>query len=93
MSQERKALNSTAISVMLLLTAEVAEEVGLGFHIDNYYSAGIGAVIVTIVGWVADIALHRAVREGVRRLRDGRGAQQRHVHHPGVGLGPLELGG
>ncbi|MCW2834817.1 MAG: Membrane protein of unknown function [Nocardioides sp.] len=43
--------------LMLLLTAAVAEEVGLGFQVENYYSAGIGAVIVTIVGWIADLAL------------------------------------
>ena len=44
-------------ALMLLLTAEIAENVGLNFQVENFYAAGIGAVIVTIVTWALDAAL------------------------------------
>jgi putative membrane protein len=44
-------------AVMLLLTAGIAEEVGLDFQVDNFYSAGIGSVIVTISVWIVDFFL------------------------------------
>lgn len=44
-------------ALMLLLTAGIAEEVGLDFQVDNFYSAGIGAVIITTVGWLVDFAV------------------------------------
>ncbi|HXH79104.1 phage holin family protein [Nocardioides sp.] len=44
-------------ALMLLLTAEIAENVGLNFQVDGLFSAGIGAVIVTVVTWILDAAL------------------------------------
>lgn len=43
-------------ALMLLLTARLAEEFGLGFHIDAFTDALLGAVVVTVMGWAIRVA-------------------------------------
>ena len=44
-------------ALMLLLTARLADAFDLGFHVDGFWSALVGAVIVTVVGWGVRAAL------------------------------------
>ena len=38
-------------ALMLLLTAKLADAFDLGFHVEGFWNALVGAVIVTVVGW------------------------------------------
>ena len=38
-------------ALMLILTARLADAFDLGFHVDGFWNALVGALIVTIVGW------------------------------------------
>ena len=42
---------------MLLLTSWVADQMGVGFHVDGFWTAVFGAVIVTIVTWGLQLVL------------------------------------
>ena len=44
-------------ALMLMLTAALADAFDLGFHVDGFWSALVGAVIVTVVGWGVRAAL------------------------------------
>src|SRR5215204_3645457 len=44
-------------ALMLMLTAWVADAFDLGFHVDGFWSALVGAIIVTLVGWGVRTAL------------------------------------
>ena len=44
-------------ALMLMLTARLADAFDLGFTVDGFWSALIGALIVTIVGWGVRTAL------------------------------------
>jgi putative membrane protein len=44
-------------ALMLLLTSGIAGALGLGFHVDGFLSALIGAVIISLVSFVLSIAL------------------------------------
>jgi len=44
-------------ALMLLLTSWVSEQIGLGFHVDGFWTAVLGAVIVTIATWLLELAL------------------------------------
>ena len=44
-------------AAMLLLTAAIADGIGLGFEVDGFWTALVGALIVTIVGWGVRTAL------------------------------------
>lgn len=44
-------------ALMLLLTAALARAFDLGFHVDGFWSALVGALIVTVVGWGVRTAL------------------------------------
>jgi len=44
-------------ALMLMLTAKLAGAFDLGFHVDGFWNALLGAVIVTIVGWGVRTAL------------------------------------
>ena len=44
-------------ALMLLLTARLADAFDLGFHVEGFWNALIGAVIVTVVGWGVRTAL------------------------------------
>ena len=38
-------------AVTLMLTAALADAFDLGFHVDGFWNALVGALIVTVVGW------------------------------------------
>ena len=44
-------------ALMLLLTSWIADLLDVPFHVDGFWSALVGAVIVTLVGWGVRIAL------------------------------------
>lgn len=44
-------------ALMLMLTAKVADWFDLGFHVDGFWTALIGSIIVTVVGWGARTVL------------------------------------
>lgn len=44
-------------ALMLLLTAALADAFDLGFHVDGFWNALLGALIVTLVGWGVRTAL------------------------------------
>lgn len=44
-------------ALMLMLTAALADAFDLGFHVDGFWSALVGALIVTLVGWGVRTAL------------------------------------
>ena len=39
------------IALMLMLTAWIAGGVGIGFHVDGFWNALAGSIIITIVNW------------------------------------------
>lgn len=44
-------------ALMLLLTAKLADAFDLGFHVDGFWNALVGAIIVTVAGWGVRLAL------------------------------------
>ena len=44
-------------ALMLLLTAWVSVQAGLGFHVDGFATALIGAVVISIASWVLELVL------------------------------------
>lgn len=44
-------------ALMLMLTAKLADVFDLGFHVDGFWNALVGAVLVTVVGWGARLVL------------------------------------
>jgi putative membrane protein len=44
-------------ALMLLLTAKLAGAFDIGFHVDGFWNALLGSLIVTIVGWGVRTAL------------------------------------
>jgi putative membrane protein len=44
-------------AAMLLLTSWVSEQLGLGFHVDGFWTAVLGAIIITIATWVLELLL------------------------------------
>ncbi|WP_416954703.1 phage holin family protein [Nocardioides sp. T5] len=42
---------------MLLFTAWLADLFDLGFHVDGFWSALVGSIIITVVGWGVRVAL------------------------------------
>ena len=44
-------------ALMLLLTARLADAFDLGFHVDGFWNALLGSIIVTIVGWGVRVAI------------------------------------
>ena len=44
-------------ALMLMLTEWIAEQIGLGFHVDGLWSAVLGAVVITIATWVLELVL------------------------------------
>ncbi len=38
-------------ALMLMLTAALADAFDLGFHVDGFWNALVGALIITVVGW------------------------------------------
>lgn len=44
-------------ALMLMLTSWIAGQVGLGFDVDGFLTAVLGAIVITLVGWVAHLVL------------------------------------
>ena len=44
-------------ALMLMLTAWLADAFDLGFHVDGFWNALVGSLIITVVGWGVRIAL------------------------------------
>jgi putative membrane protein len=42
---------------MLMLTSWLSGQLGLGFHVDGFFTALVGALIITIVTWVLELVL------------------------------------
>lgn len=41
-------------ALMLMLTAWIAGVVGVGFHVDGFWAALLGSIVITVVNWVLD---------------------------------------
>ena len=41
-------------AAVLLLTGAIAEELGVGFRVDGFWTAVLGSVVVTVVTWLVD---------------------------------------
>lgn len=44
-------------ALMLMLTSWVSEQVGLGFHVEGFWTALLGALVVTIATWILELLL------------------------------------
>lgn len=44
-------------ALMLMLTAWIAGGVGIGFHVDGFWNALWGSIVITIVNWFIDVAV------------------------------------
>ena len=47
---------------MLLLTSWLADQLDIGFHVDGFWSAVGGAIIITVVTWIVDRLLSSDTR-------------------------------
>jgi putative membrane protein len=41
-------------ALMLMLTSWLADKLDIGFHVDGFWSAVGGAIIITVVTWIVD---------------------------------------
>ena len=46
-------------ALMLMLTAWIAGALGLGFHVDGFWNALWGSLIITFVNWFIDLSVLR----------------------------------
>ncbi|RSS73949.1 phage holin family protein [Streptomyces sp. WAC06614] len=46
-------------ALMLLLTSWLAGKLGLGFHVEGFWTAVVGGLIISIVSWAANLVLDR----------------------------------
>src|SRR3954452_18233331 len=44
-------------ALMLMLTAWIADGIGVGFHVDGFWNALWGSLLITFVNWFIDIAV------------------------------------
>jgi putative membrane protein len=44
-------------ALMLLLTSWLAGQVGLGFHVDGFWTAVIGGLVVMVATWILEVLL------------------------------------
>ena len=44
-------------ALMLLLTSWIAGLLGVGFHVDGFWTAVWGAIIVSIAGWILELLI------------------------------------
>lgn len=44
-------------ALMLMLTSWISTELGLGFHVDGFWTAVLGAIIITISTWILEAVL------------------------------------
>jgi putative membrane protein len=46
-------------ALMLMLTSWIAEEVDLSFHVDGFWTAVLGGLVISIVSWATSMVLDR----------------------------------
>ena len=44
-------------TLMLLLTAWIAEQGGIDFHVDGFWTAMVGAVVISVTSWLLGLVL------------------------------------
>ena len=44
-------------AAMLLLTSAISEQLNLGFRVDDFGAAFLGAIVVAIVGWILSMVI------------------------------------
>ncbi len=44
-------------ALLLMLTGWISNQVGLGFHVDGFWSAVLGSIVVTIATWLLELVL------------------------------------
>jgi putative membrane protein len=44
-------------ALMLLLTSKIADTLDLGFHVDGFWTAVWGSIVISLVGWAVDRTL------------------------------------
>lgn len=44
-------------AAMLLLTGWISSEIGLGFEVDGFWTAVLGAIVITIATWILEAVL------------------------------------
>jgi len=44
-------------ALLLLMTSAISEQLGLGFHVDGFWTAVFGAIVVTVSTWVLEAVL------------------------------------
>ncbi|MFF5447446.1 phage holin family protein [Streptomyces sp. NPDC012888] len=44
-------------ALMLLLTSWLSEKIGLSFHVDGFWTAVLGGLIIAVVSWAVNLAL------------------------------------
>lgn len=46
-------------ALMLLLTGWIAEQLDIGFRVDGFWTAVVGAIVITVVTWAVDAVVDR----------------------------------
>ena len=44
-------------ALMLMFTSWLSEQLGLGWHVEGFFTALVGALIITVVTWVLELVL------------------------------------
>src|SRR4051794_27923548 len=44
-------------ALMLMLTSWIAGQLGAGFHVDSFWTAVVGAVVITLATWALEIVI------------------------------------
>jgi putative membrane protein len=44
-------------ALMLLLTSWVSGQAGLGFHVDGFWTAVLGGLVVMVATWILEVLL------------------------------------
>jgi putative membrane protein len=44
-------------ALMLMLTAWIAGQIGVGFHVDGFWTAVLGGLVVMVATWILEIVL------------------------------------
>ncbi len=44
-------------ALMLLLTSWISGQIGLGFHVDGFWTALLGAIVITVATWLLELVL------------------------------------
>ena len=47
-------------ALMLLLTSWLSEQLGLGWHVEGFWTAVIGSIVISVVSWAAGLVLPKS---------------------------------